>query len=313
MSFTNTRPQSAVNELAHLPGVQRAEGVRFVPVRFRVGHRWRDSAIIGYEAQSKLHQVLHGGERVVTLPPEGVVMTDKLAEILGVGVGDEVQAELLEGDWATRPVLVAGLLDEPFGLQAYARTDWLDRLMRQEPRVSGALLWVDAARADDVRLRLKELPAVIGTVSPDRVIDNYEAQTGRSVGVITLILTLSAAAISIGVVYNNARIALSMRSRDLASLRVLGFTRQEVSGVLLGELAVQVVLGIPLGLVLGTLWAQGYAASINSEAIRFPLHIASETYGGAVLIALGSAVVSALLVRRRIDSLDMIAVLKISE
>jgi putative ABC transport system permease protein len=126
-------------------------------------------------------------------------------------------------------------------------------------------------------------------------------------------LTLSAAAIAIGVVYNNARIALSLRGRDLASLRILGFTRKEVSGVLLGELTVQVALGIPLGLLFGTWWAQAYVAAISSEAMRFPLHIASQTYGGAALIALLSGVVSALLVRRKLDQLDLMAVLKTSE
>lgn len=313
VTFIGPRPERAVRELGHLPGVHLAEGVRAVPVRFRVGHLWRDSVLVGYPPDSALHQVLDGGERVVELPAEGVIMTDKLAEILGVGVGDEVDAEIMEGQWATRRVPIAGLLDEPFGLQAYARIDWVHGLLREQPRVTSALLRIDERRGDDIRRRLRQMPSVLGSTTTDRVVANFEAQTGESVGVMTLILTLSAAAIAIGVVYNNARIALSLRSRDLASLRVLGFTRQEISAVLLGELAVQVVLGIPLGLVLGTWWAQAYAASIDPEAMRFPLHIASETYGAAALIALISGIVSALLVRRKLDELDLIAVLKASE
>ena len=311
--FTTPRPARAVGELEHLSGVRLAEGVRAVPVRFQVGHRWRDSVIIGFEHDGELHQVLHAQEQLIALPSEGVIMTDKLAEILGVGVGDEVQAEILEGEWPVRPVQVAALLDEPFGLQAYARIDWVHDLLREQPHVTSALLRLDPLYNESVRRSLKELPAVIGTASSQRVIANYEAQTGQSVAVITLILTLSAAAIAIGVVYNNARIALSLRSRDLASLRVLGFTNQEVSTILLGELAVQVVLGILMGLQLGTWWAEAYVASINLEAMRFPLHIASETYGGAALIALVSGAVSALLVRRKIDDLDLIGVLKTSE
>jgi putative ABC transport system permease protein len=161
--------------------------------------------------------------------------------------------------------------------------------------------------------RLAEMPAVIGTTSIQRVVDSYRKQTGESMWVITLIMSLSAAAIAIGVVYNNARIALSLRSRDLASLRVLGFTRAEISAMLLGELAVQVALGIPLGLVIGTWWAQAYAASISPEVMWIPLTIAPTTYGAAALIAFVSGLVSALLVRRKLDQLDLIAVLKISE
>ena len=128
----------------------------------------------------------------------------------------------------------------------------------------------------------------------------------------TLILTLSAAAIAIGIVYNNARIALSLRSRDLATLRVLGFTRREISNVLLGELAAQVVLGIPLGLGLGTLWAKLLTRGFNTESIRFPFHIEARTYVLASVIALVSGAVSALLVRRKLDRLDLVGVLKSS-
>ena len=128
----------------------------------------------------------------------------------------------------------------------------------------------------------------------------------------TLILAVSAAAIAIGIVYNNARIALSMRSRDLATLRVLGFSRREISNILLGELGLQVLVGIPLGLALGTLWAIMLIAGFDQESMRFPLHIADRTYVAAAAIALVSGAVSALLVRRKLDRLDLIGVLKSS-
>jgi putative ABC transport system permease protein len=131
--------------------------------------------------------------------------------------------------------------------------------------------------------------------------------------VMSLFLTLSAAAIAIGVVYNNARVALSLRGRDLATLRVLGYTRVEISTMLLGELGVQVLAGIPLGLWLGTLWSRALMATMDPETFRMAIHISSRTYAEAALVALVSGVVSALLVRRKLDRLDLIAVLKSSE
>jgi putative ABC transport system permease protein len=306
-------PERALREIEHLPGVSLAEGQRMVPVRFRAGPRWRDSMIVGLPPTPQLRQLLDRGTRPVTLPREGLVMTDRLARLLGVSIGDEIDVDLLEGDYATRRLPLAGVLDEAFGLQAYARSDWLAGVLREEPRVSALLLRVQADRAADVRARLKQMPQVLGVTSTERIIQRYREQTGRSMLGMTLILTLSAAAIAIGVVYNNARIALSLRSRDLASLRVLGFTRVEISSILLGELAAQVVLGIPLGFVIGRWWASVLAQSIDPEAIRFPFHIASSTYAAAALIGLVSAVVSALLVRRQLDHLDLVAVLKSSE
>lgn len=313
VTIAHTLPARALREVEHLPGVELAEGQRIVPVRFRASARWRDTMIIGLPARPELRHLLDAGTTPVTLPAEGLVMTDKLAELLGIRVGELVDVDLLEGDYSTRKLPLAGVIDEAFGLQAYARADWLARELDEEPRVSALLLRVDADRADDVRARLKQLPQVLGVTSTEHIIARYRAQTGSSMLVMTLILTLSAAAIAIGVVYNNARIALSLRSRDLASLRVLGFTRVEISSILLGELAAQVVLGIPLGFVLGHSWAAALAASIDPEAIRFPLHIATLTYAEAGVIGLVSAVVSALLVRKKLDHLDLVAVLKSSE
>jgi putative ABC transport system permease protein len=306
-------PDRALRELEHLPGVELAEGQRIVPVRFHASARWRDSTIIGLPARPELRHLLDAGRTPLALPPEGLVMTDKLAELLGLRVGDLVGVDLLEGDYSGRTLPLAGVIDEAFGLIAYARADWLAGVLRETPRVSTIQLRVDPLHTAVVRARLKQLPAVLGVTSTEHIIARYREQTGGSMLVMTLILTLSAAAIAIGVVYNNARIALSLRSRDLASLRVLGFTRVEISGILLGELAVQVLLGIPLGLLLGTWWAHVLAAGIDPEAVRFTIHIARHTYVEAAVIGLASALISALLVRRKLDHLDLVAVLKSSE
>jgi len=309
------RPQPArvVDELAHVPGVLAAEGERAVGVRFRAGSRWRDGAIQGEPAPSQLRMLLDHGREPLALPAEGVVLTDVLAEVLDVRPGDTIEVEVLEGRFPILTVPVAGVIDEPFGLMGHARAAWLSAWLGEEPRVTQVLLAIDPASADDVRARIKAMPAVIGVSSPAQVVQRYRSQTGESMAVITLILGLSAAAIAIGVIYNNARVALSLRARDLASLRVLGFTRREISGVLLGELGVQLALGVPFGLVLGRWWAAAYAAAIDHEMMRFPFYVAPRTYAAAAAIALAAGLVSALLVRRKLDRLDLVEVLKSAE
>jgi putative ABC transport system permease protein len=311
--FARPLSSRAVRELEHVPGVLHAEGNRAVGVRFRARGAWRDGAIVAPPYPGQLRRLYRQREHLVDLPAEGLVMTDKLAEILGVGVGDHVEVDILEGDFATRSALVAGTIDEAFGLQAYARPSWLAGFLREQPRVTSVYLRVDPARLAEVRARAKDFPQVIGTSSVGDIIRHNREQTGKTIGWITVILTLSAAAISMGVVYNNARIALSMRSRDLASLRVLGLTRQEISAILLGELGAQVALGIPLGLLVGNGLGRLSAAGFDPERIRLPFYVAPTTYATAVLIAFAACVASALLVRRRLDRLDLIAVLKATE
>lgn len=313
VALRRSRPVTAVYELASFDGVAVAEGQRIVPARVHVGTRWRDITVQGISADATLRTVLHEGIRPVDLPAQGVVITAALASRIGARVGDEAEVEILEGEWPTRRLPIVGVVDEPFGMQAYARADWLAGWLREQPRVNLVLLAVDSAYVDDLRARLKEMPEVLGVTSTQHTIDIYRAQTGEAMLFMVIVLTASAAAISIGVVYNNARIALSLRSRELATLRVLGFTRHEGAIILLGEIGAQVLIGIPLGLVVGTWGCAQFARAMATEAMRLPMYIAPTTYAAAAAIALVSGVASAYLVRRKLAKLDMIEVLKSSD
>jgi putative ABC transport system permease protein len=313
VTLRRARSITATYDLGAMPGVIAAEGVRSVPARMHFGARWRDITIQGLPAGGTLRTLLDGGTRPVVLPAQGVVVSSELASRLGIRGGDAADVEILEGAWEHRDLLVVGEIDEPFGMHAYARADWLAEWLREAPRVNAVMLAIEPGRADEVRARLKQLPEVLGVTSTQHTIDLYRAQTGESMFFFVLVLTVSAAAIAIGVVYNNARIALSLRGRDLATLRVLGFTRHEVAMILLGEIGAQVVLGIPLGLIGGTWGCEQFALAMRTEALRFPMYIAPATYAIAATIALVSGIASALLVRRKLGQLDLIGALKSSD
>ncbi len=313
VALTGPRPERAVRELGHLPGVLRAEGRRELPVRFRAGHRFRDGVVIGYAADAELRALRDKTGRPVPLPPGGLVLTDKLAELLGLEVGDRLTIELREGSRAHEEVTLSGLVDESFGLQGHMDLVALSQLVRQEPLVSSVLLQVDPALSRELHRRLAELPAVAAVGSREELLQRFRDQSAGMIIVFTLIITFFAVTITFGVVYNNARVALSQRARDLASLRVLGFTRAEVSTMLLGEMGVQVLLAIPLGLFFGRglVWALG--TTMDPETYRLPLLVTTRSYAFATLVTLIASLLSALVVRRKLDSLDLIAVLKTRE
>ena len=312
--FGNEVENRSLGYLAHLPGVDQVDGYRSTPVRFRSGPRWRDSVLIGLPPDSHLRRLFNRQFRPARIPHSGILMTDVLADILGAKPGDLVEVELKEGDRGTRRVRIAGTIDEAFGIQGYMQKSSLHELLREKPTVNTALLRVDPAREAELHHRLTDIPTVQSIHRKRTVLEKFEGQTQRTMQVITLILTLFATAIAVAVVYNNARVSLSVRSRDLATLRVLGFTRAEISAILLGEQAVQVFLGIPVGLVLGT-WAARALLELQAdpEQFRMPMLISSRTYAFAVVVILAAAVLSALLVRRRLDTLDLIGVLKTRE
>jgi putative ABC transport system permease protein len=313
VTFLDPLSERAVRELEHMPGVLYAEGVRTVPVRFVHDGRKRESAILGYPDDARLRQVIDVDQRSIPIPENGVMLTSKLAEVLGLEVGDDVRVEMLEGDRRTVSLRVSSLAAEPFGLQGHMRMDALKRAFGEEGAASMALLRIDPQQYARTEPKLKELPRIGGVLRKQTIIEQFTAQSAEMMLVVSFILTLFAATIAIGVVYNNARVALSMRSRDLASLRVLGFRRAEISAVLLGELAIQVLLAIPIGLVLGTYMAHAMMNMADPEQYRLPISLSSVTYAYAAGVTIVAGAVSALLVRRKLDQLDLIAVLKTRE
>ena len=311
--FHDPRPARARHEVRALPGVMRVEPFRVVPARLRHEHSQRRVALFGLEANSELRRILDADGGVVPVPREGAVLTAKLAEILGVKTGDELRVEVLEQGRPVRTVRVAGIANELIGLNAYMDAGALHRLMREGDSISGAFLTVDAAAAATLNAELKRMPAVAGATTRLAALRSFEDTLAKSLNVFTTVLVTFAAVIAAAMVYNAARIALSERGRELASLRVLGFTRREVSVLLLGEQAILTAAAIPLGFVIGYRLCAALASAYQWEFFRLPLVVSTRTYGFAVAVLVASALGSALAVRRRIDRLDLVAVLKTRE
>jgi putative ABC transport system permease protein len=238
------------------------------------------------------------------------VLTQHLARLLGVGPGDVVEIEVLEGRRQRLRVRVASLADELLGMSVYLDSRALARLLEEQGSVTGAWLRVDSREASELYRRLKRMPAVAGVGNRLAALRSFEDTLARNLGVMNFILVVFACVIAAAMVYNSARIALSERTRELASLRVLGFTRREVTEMLLGEQALLLLLALPAGFWIGkrlaTLMAEAYAW----ELFRLPLVVTPRTYGFAALVTASAAVVSGALVRERLRRLDLVASLK---
>jgi putative ABC transport system permease protein len=312
VAFTRPMPSSVTNEIAHLPGVVVAEGRRSVAVRARLGQAYRDVVLVGHEDHPSLRSVPQWPMRPFTPPLDGVAVSRKLAEVLNVKVGEPLELEVLEGDRRTVRVGVASLVDDVFGLSVHASGATLRRLLDEQGNVTSVLLVVDPMSERQLLRRLTEIPLVISIGRRADVIAKFHEQT-RYMWTTMLILTTMGATIAFGVVYNQARIALSTRSRDLASLRVLGFTRREISAVLLGELATYLVVGVPIGFVVGSFLMNLITRTTDPESYRLPVAASASTFAFAAVVTTVAAAVSALVVRRRLDQLDLVSVLKARE
>lgn len=315
VSVATTDPVSdrAMYELASMPGVMRCEPTRSVSARIRAGARDRRVGIRGIEPQSTLYGLVDMDGRETPLPPHGLLISKKLAEVLDVNVGDWVEMEVLTDKRPKRRVMIAATLKDFVGLAAYMDLEELRRIMLEGQVVNGVNLEVDPAYQDALYRELKETPAISTVMVKQHSIDSFNDTIAKNLGVMKRINLIFACIIAAGVVYNSARISLSERSRELATLRVIGFTRQEISSILLGELAIVTLLAIPVGLGLGTFFAWWMCTAFDQELFRFPMVVSNRTYAWASLVVIAASAVSGLLVRRSLDHLDLVAVLKSRE
>ena len=313
VSLVEAKPVGIVREFESMAGVLRAEPVRAVAVRIRNRHLSRRTAVIGMTPGSDLGRLLDRDLHAVSMPPEGLVLSAKLAEVLGVGRGDRLTVEAMEGHRPTAEIPVTAVVEEYIGTSAYMELAALNRFMGDQPMVSLVYLQTDPLRGSDLYRELKNAPAVAGVTIEKTAVESFRETLAENMLLMTTFNILFAGMIAFGVVYNSARISLSERGRELASLRVLGFTRAEVSWILLGEFALLTVAALIPGFVIGYGLSWSMAVGFETELFRIPLAIERSTYGFSAVVVLAAALLTGLVVRRRIDHLDLVAVLKTRE
>jgi putative ABC transport system permease protein len=313
VSMVEPSSGSALHNFAQLPGVIRAEPFRAVATRLRSEHRWRRVGILGLDSSESLFRLLDVDEQTVPLPDHGLLLSSKLAELLDVGLGDLVTIEVLEGERPTVTAPVTAIITEFGGTNAYMNIRDLNRMLHEGPVLSGAFLAIDPQYRDTLYETLKNTPRVANVDIKSAALETFQQTIAENLLKMRTYNVLFAVVIAFGVVYNSARISLSEQSRELATLRVMGFTRGEVSVILLGELALLVAVAVPLGWLAGYGLVAMFIQGMDTEVYRIPLVIDRWTYAFAGVVVVVAALFSGMVVRRRIDQLDLVGVLKTRE
>ncbi|MCI0506812.1 MAG: FtsX-like permease family protein [Gammaproteobacteria bacterium] len=313
ITFVEPASERAMYSLASIPGVWRVESYRAAPARLLFEHRDYRTAVQGVNPNGDLQRLLDTGLQVIDLPEDGVILTDYLAELLNIKAGDMLTVEVLEGNRPVVQVPVVGLVKQYLGVSAYMQRRALNRLLNEGDVISGAYLAVDEHYQNQVYAELKDIPHVASIIIQKVAVKMFYETLAETVLFFTFISTMLGATISFGVVYNSMRIALSERDRELASMRVLGYTRGEVAYILLGELAALTLISIPLGLLIGEGLCAYLAYRVDTDLYRIPLILHPDVYAFAASVVIGSAMVSGYMIWRNLAHLDMVAVLKTKE
>ena len=313
VTLNEAHSASSALELARLPGVIRSEPFRLVPVRLRYGHRWRKTALLGLERSSEMRTLVDEHGNRLPMPGDGLMISSALAGILHIAPGDTLSVEVLEARRPVREVVLAGTVDDLLGTNAYMDLHALNGLMHEGRSISGAMLQVDAGSEQTLYQKLKTLPAVAAVAVKEAEVTSFKNTIDRSMTLSLNTLMTFAIVIAAGMIYDGARIALSERARELATLRVLGFTRHEITFILLGEQALITIAALPFGFLAGYALCAILADLMQTELYRMPLVVQPTSYVLAFLIVLLAAVASGVLISRRIARLDIVSVLKARE
>lgn len=313
LTFNSPLPGRARHEVEALRGVNNAEFFRVASARLRHGHLTKRVGLMGVEATAELHRIVDKSGTIHPPPSEGIMLSSELASRLGVTEGDTLTVEVLEGSRPVEQLVVSKTIDEMIGVNAYMDIESLNRLLREDDSVSGAYLSIAREDLDRLYPRLKSMPAIAGVSLPAMILKGFEDTFARTIGAFTFFLVLFAGAIVFGVVYNAARIALSERGRELASLRVLGFTSRETARMLSGEQLLITLAAIPFGFVIGIVLCYSMNNLVDRELMRLFLVFSLRTPLLTAVIVIAATIISNAIVSRRIKELDLVEVLKTRE
>lgn len=313
VTFAEARDARALHELARIPGVIRVEPFRSAGANLLAGPRRQREGLLGAEPRGDLGRLVTIDGRVVDPPARGAILSGRLARLLDVGPGDTITAATTEGERLRIEIPVAAVVDSPIGSSARLDRAALNRLLREGDTISGAYLSVDRSRLQAIYRQLKRTPLIAGVSVREATLQGIRDTVAENIGIQALFTTGFAALIVLGVVYNSARISLSERARDLASMRVLGFRSGEVGFVLLGELALLVLASLPVGILLGIGLSRYLTDQFSADLYTIPFAIAPATLAEGVLVVAAAAAATGLLIRNRTDRLDLVRALKTRE
>ncbi len=313
VTFHDERGRAALYDLRRLEGVRHVEPLLIVPAKLVNGRSSRRTGITGLGRGQTLLGLIDRDLRTVLLPRDGLLLSRKLAEILGVDVGESIEVRVLNGKKQRFLVSVENVVDEYLGAFAYADWETLSRWVDEEAVVTGARLSIDTDRSAELGRELKSLPAVAAVSFRTQTVQSFRDTVAASQDVMNTVLILFAGIITFGVIYNTARITLSERARELASMRLLGFTRQEVGSVLSSENLLLALGSLPFGIGLGAFFCWALAWAYETDLYRFPFVLRPETMLMTAVIVIGFTLLANMVVQRRVRRLDLIEVLKARE
>jgi putative ABC transport system permease protein len=310
LAFAEAADEQILRDVAHLPGVLHVEPIRSADVVFEAGSRRERNSISGVPEHAQLNRLLDDRATAVAVRRDGLTLSENLAAKLAVGPGDTVRLTATDGHRASVELPVVAIVRPYLAASSYMELEALSRILREPGRVTAAYILLDRRERDAFSAQAKELPRIISVSYLDNARTSMEELLSQGSGFFNGMFILFSMLMAAGVAFSSARVTLAEQERDLATLRVLGFGRREASYVLLAEIGALLLVALPIGAVLGRILSAWLMSQFQTDMFTFPYVTAAIAYAKPVLFVGVAVMAAALLVRRGVDRLDLVGVLK---
>ena len=313
LTFSETADDRILGEIARLPGVLAVEPLRGAEVFLTFGSRQRRETVMGMPEDAYLFRVLDEHMNAVPMRSEGITLSHNLAQKLGVRVGNRIHMQATEGPRASAELTVIAIVKPYLAGVAYMEMQALNRALREPGRATAAYVLMDSNARDELNADIKQMPMIAGISFLDTASASMRKMLNEGAGFFAYLFVVFSSLMAGGVAYSAARVTFAEQERDLATLRVLGFSRREVSYVLLAEIGALLLLALPTGALLGALLSRWLMTQFQTDLFTFPYITESAAYGRSALFVAAAVIGAALAVRRSVDRLDLVGVLKSRE
>jgi putative ABC transport system permease protein len=310
VAFSEASDDRILYDVGRLPGVLKVEPLRGSEVIFEAGSRHQRNTLTGVPDDVSLNRILDENLAPVIPRADGLTLSVNLADKLGVALGDQVRVTATDGHLASAELPVIAIVKPYLAGAAYMRLDAMSRLLREPDRVTSAYLLLDPSQRAAFSARTKELPRIVAVSFKDNARASMTQLLSQGSGFFSWLFILFSSLMAAGVAFSAARVTLAEQQRDLATLRVLGFGRREASYLLIAELGALLLVALPLGALLGVVMSRWLMSQFQTDLFTFPYVTNGAAYAKPALFVAAAVLAATLLVRRGVDRLDLVGVLK---
>lgn len=307
VTYTHGLNQNSILDLKQVLGdhAQEVEPIAEFPFELSAGWRKKNVSIIGIVENTRMYNFTNRHGQPVKLPREGISITEGLARLLEVEVGDSINIKSFIPGRESVVLSVNEIVEQPLGVNAYMDLEHMQRVLLDHDYINGAVIRGERLESSELD-HVKHIKSVLLSADMMAIFKEFTALTYASI----LVMVASAGILGFAIVYNATIMSIYERKMEFSSLRVLGFDKQHIFKMLFRENLVLSALGIIIGIPLGASMVDSIMASFSNELYTMKADFDFMAFVYTTVVTIAFVLIAQVATHHKIAKLDFIEALK---